>query len=271
MVAFDPARDFTVLPWVVEKLDRPLRDGDVLVGGRREEILDREARLGGKAVTVYARLGVTGVGAFDRACFVTFPTAATLDGFNGEGVSAVLVRLGSGAKPEAVRFALAERADWKVVSGNALFTSVRQTLNAVFWAAAVFTAVALLLSGLMVGSVYSAVVAERRREFGLLLAIGMRGRQLVAVIVAEAGLTTAIGGLVGVSLGAGLLVLTRRSVVFHLEWADIPFVWPPFGTMAIDALICVALAAGLGVLGAAVPACRAARREPHDLVRAEAA
>jgi len=269
LVVFDPDRDFTVLPWVRDKLERPLRDGDVLVGGRREEVLGQEKTLGGKTVTVYARLGLTGVGAFDRACFVTFRTAGTLEGARGEGISAVLVRLGTGARPEAVQFALAGRSDWKVANGNSLFTSVRQALSAVFWAAGVFTLVILLLSGLMVGSVYSAVVTERRREFGLLLAIGMRGRQLIALILAEAGITTTLGGFVGVLLGASLLLLTRRSIVFHLEWAEIPFLWPSLGQTVTDATACVVLACAIGVLGSVVPAWRVVGRDPYDLVRTE--
>ncbi|MGL4461719.1 MAG: ABC transporter permease, partial [Planctomycetia bacterium] len=281
LVVFDPDRDFTVLPWVREQLDRPLRDGDVLVGGRCENLLGAELNLAGKTTTVYARLGLTGVGCFDRAYFTTFATASTLDastldgaagdGAAGDGVSAVLVRLAADAKPEGVRFTLAGRDDWKVVRGDALLTSVRQSLTAVFWAAAVFASVSLFVGGLMVGSVYSAVVAERRREFGLLLAIGMRGRRLVALILAEAVLATALGGFAGVSFGAGLLLLLRRSIVFHLEWADVPFLWPSPGTIAADALICLTLAAALGVVGAAAPAWRAAGRDPHDLLRAEAA
>jgi putative ABC transport system permease protein len=31
LIAFDPARDFTVLPWLQEKLDRPMRQGDVIL------------------------------------------------------------------------------------------------------------------------------------------------------------------------------------------------------------------------------------------------
>jgi putative ABC transport system permease protein len=36
LIAFDPARDITVQPWLAQHLDRPLRKGDVIIGGRRE-------------------------------------------------------------------------------------------------------------------------------------------------------------------------------------------------------------------------------------------
>ena len=37
LVAFDPQNDITILPWVRERLDRPFRTGDVIVGARRPE------------------------------------------------------------------------------------------------------------------------------------------------------------------------------------------------------------------------------------------
>ena len=66
LIAFDPDRDFTVLPWLTEKLDRPFRRGDVIVGGRRAEAVGGEARLFGRTFPVYGRLGLTGVGPFER-------------------------------------------------------------------------------------------------------------------------------------------------------------------------------------------------------------
>src|SRR5215472_2160662 len=39
LIAFDPERDITVQPWLDQHLDRPLRPGDVIMGGRREEPL----------------------------------------------------------------------------------------------------------------------------------------------------------------------------------------------------------------------------------------
>jgi putative ABC transport system permease protein len=33
VIAFDPARDFTVQPWLEQRLGRPIRKGDIIVGG----------------------------------------------------------------------------------------------------------------------------------------------------------------------------------------------------------------------------------------------
>jgi putative ABC transport system permease protein len=283
LIAFDPQRDFTVLPWLAEKLDRPLRRGDVILGGRRTEGLGSELHLFGRSFSVYGRLALTGVGPFERAYFVSFDTAreiaaaarqttgrAILDPAP-ERFSALLVRLGLGATPEQFRFAAARLGGVQVVSGNSLSTTVRQGMTSILDGAVLFTALTLLTTALMVGAMYTGLLAERRRELGLLLAVGMRPGQLVRLILAEAALTTGLGGVCGVLLGAAGLVLFQRSLGYHFAGMQVPFSLPGPAELAVTGLVSVLLCGGVGILGALVPAWQSGRREPYDLVRGEGA
>jgi putative ABC transport system permease protein len=226
---------------------------------------------------VYARLGITGVGPFDRSYFVSFKTAATMIGLDDGGgadpakASALLVRIDVGVRRDQAHFALANRPNWKIADGNLLFTSVRHSMTTVLSCAAGVVVLMLFGTGLMVASEYSAVVSERRKELGILLAVGMRARQLVRLLVAEAMLTTALGGIGGVLLGGTLLLVLRRSLVYHLEWVDVPFRWPTTGWMIVDVVVCLCVASVLGLAGSALPAWHISHREPHDLVRTEGA
>ncbi|MFO0843813.1 MAG: ABC transporter permease [Gemmataceae bacterium] len=269
LASFDPRSDFTVLPWVVEKLDRPMRPGDRIVGARRDEKVDSELSLFGQTLTVYAKLGLTGVGPYDRAVFVTPDTFEQLTDAGAAQASALLVRLRVGAKAEEVRFALADNSEVKVVAGPSLFTSARQTLTALQSGALFFTALLILASVLMVSVVFSAVLAERRRELGLLLAVGAKPRQLRRLVLAEAVMTTGLGGIVGLMLGAGFVLLFYRSLGYYFETVAAPVGWPPPETLALFAGGCVALAGAIGLAGAAVPAWRASREEPYVLMRSE--
>lgn len=280
LVAFDPNHDFTVLPWLKEKLDRPMQPGDVILGARRDETLGAQVTLSGQPLQVYGQLGLTGVGPFDRSFFVTFDTAAAmaeagrlltpgerLEG-NRDHVSALLVRLGVGATPEPVRFAIAQTPGVKVVAGSSLFTSVRHVLTALLEGAVGFTVLVLLVTALSVGVMFSAVLAERRGELGLLLAVGLRRGQLMRLILSEAAIITTLGGLGGLLLGGGLLLLFQRSLGDYFEAVGVPFRWPPLVVMALYAAGCDVLSAAVGFLGAAAPAWRASRQEPYELVRA---
>lgn len=276
LVAFDPGRDFTVQPWLRDRLERAPAVGDILVGGRREEKVGDTLAFAGQTLTVYGRLDRTGVGPFDGACFVTFATAdalarsgARLPGPGPEKVSALLVELDVGATPEQVRFAVAKTPGVKVAAGGSVLTATRQGLSALFGGLAVLVALMLLGCVVMVSVLYSAIIAERRREVGLLRALGARCRQVVRLFVVEAALTTGLGGFCGIVLGAGLLLAFRRSLGYYFQTVNVPFLWPGRDAVLACAGACVLLAAAVGVLGAFLPALRAGRQEPYTLIQAE--
>lgn len=283
LIAFDPSRDFTVLPWLAEKLDRPFRRGDVIVGGRCPEQVGGEVRLFGRTFPVHGKLALTGVGPFERALFVSPETAADIAAASKEATgrdlldaspgrySALLVRLNVGATPEQFRFAAARIEGIQVVAGNGLNTTVRQGMATILNGAVLFTALALLTTALMVGALYTGLLAERRRELGLLLAVGMRPGQLLRLTLAEAALTTGLGGMCGVILGAAGLMLFQRSLGYYFEGYQVPFVLPALSDLTMTGLVSILLCCAVGVLGALLPAWRAGRCEPYELVRGEGA
>lgn len=62
LIGIDPARDFTVQPWLKEKLNRDLRAGDVILGAGRDAPLGSQLVIFGRPHAVYGKLGRTGVG-----------------------------------------------------------------------------------------------------------------------------------------------------------------------------------------------------------------
>ncbi|MFO0879476.1 MAG: ABC transporter permease [Gemmataceae bacterium] len=280
LVAFDPARDFTVLPWIVEGPPGDPGRGGVLVGGRRSEQVGETLVLFGRSFPVRGRLALTGVGPFERAVFVTFETLDDLRQAaasssspvslpDDAGYSALLVRLRVGATPEQFRFAAARLSDAQVIAGNSLTTAVRQGLQTLLHGAVIFAGLGLVAVTLMVAALYTGLLAERRRELGLLVAVGMRPGQLLRIILAEAALTTAAGAVGGVLLGAALLIAFRRSIGHQFEIHQVPFSLPGPLTLVLVGLGSVALCALVGALGALIPAWRLGAQEPYDLVRGD--
>ena len=123
--------------------------------------------------------------------------------------------------------------------------------------AAVFAAAALLLASVGVYGVIAYSVSARRREFGVRMALGARASQIVRAVVRESTLLTATGLLVGIAaavVGAWWL----RSQLFEVAPWDI-------ASLAATVLILALVAVG----ASAVPARRALRTDPAEVLRAD--
>ena len=122
-------------------------------------------------------------------------------------LSGAPLQLAPGATSQQVRFAvLANFASVKVVAGESMLASIRQGLEALVNGMLALMAIMFVSTALMLSVLFSAIIAERKRELGLLRAMGARRRQIMGMLLTEAGVATAIGGLMGSSLG---LVLMR--------------------------------------------------------------
>jgi putative ABC transport system permease protein len=281
IIAFDPARDLTVQPWLDSRLGRPLRAGDVIIGGRREEPLGSEILIFGRPLTVYGKLGKSAVGTHERGLFIGFSTLDELRtimqqicgkkaALEPDRISGVLIELAPGATGQQARFAvLANLPDVKVVSNESMLTSIRQGLAVLLDGTLALMLVMFGSTALMVGVLFSAIITERRRELGLLKAIGARRSQIVGMLLTEAALATAVGGLIGCVLGVLLLRVFEHSLVYYLDSVNVPFVWLDRASILLIALSCIMAAAAIGAAGAFHPAWRAGREQPFDLIRSE--
>ncbi|WOJ88164.1 ABC transporter permease [Methylocapsa polymorpha] len=314
LIAYDPATDFTVRPWLPESQRLAAADG-ALVGERVQIKPGEVLNICGRAMVIAARLGKTGVGPFDESYFVSFydldgliaarrrmslaagvavsgapaapidPLAAAathrhvgaagasncLADLAPDRVSAFLIQLSSGASPEQVKFAIGQIPGIKIVTGNAVFTASRQSLGSLFWGVAIFAGLLLLALLFLVSLLFSAIVQERYREVGLLRAMGARPAQIFSIILIEAGLITGLGGLFGLGFGLSLTFAFARSLGFYFASIGVPFAWPPDWAMWLAALVSVAVAASIGVVGAFIPAWRARRLEPYVMIQTESA
>jgi putative ABC transport system permease protein len=297
VIAFDPAHDATILNWLENRLEGPPGVGDVIIGGRLRGEAGAELSICGTSMTIFGRLGKTGVGPFDDSYFVTFDALTQIislcrssaAGVGGSGeamrhgsdkecprdlvpgrVSAFLLQLSPSAKIDEVKFAIAQLPDIRIVEGNGVLTTSRQALSSLLIGVVVFTA--FQLTGLMVlmSLSFSAIVRERYREIGLLRAMGAGPGQVMAIVVGEAAITTGLGGLAGVVFGTVLLLAFARSLAFYFGLLGIPFSWPPAAILQADVVVALAVSGILGPAGAFVPAWQVRRMAPYALIQAQA-
>ncbi len=282
LIGFEPANDFTIQPWLSEKLNRPLQPGDVILGAGRDGMLGSQLLIFGKPHVVYGRLGRTGVGTHERGVFMSFTTLEALgEAIGGHGtkpavlapgkVSGFLVELSAGSTPLQARFAILSNVKGvKVVAGDTTLSGIRQGLAALLDGILALMVLMFASTALMVSVLFSAIVTERRAELGLLMAIGARRSQVLGVMIIEAVLATGVGGFMGVVLGVLVMRLFERSLVYYLENVGVPFLWVDLPRTIAFAAGAIVLASAIGVLGVLYPAWRASRRDAYDLVRSEA-
>ena len=79
LVAFDPARDFSVLTWLEQR--QPGSIDGLIAGGRLASPLGTTLSVCGRPMSVYGRLGITGVGPFDESYFLSFDALADIVSF----------------------------------------------------------------------------------------------------------------------------------------------------------------------------------------------
>lgn len=282
LIGFEPAADFTVQPWIAERIGRPMGPDDVILGAAQTPPLGAEVTLFGRPFRVYAKLAPTGVGPHERGFFlwsqslialgpaVRAATGALPPMLAPDKVSGFLLELAPSASELQVRFALlAKVPSIKVVAGGSLLTGIRQGLTALLRGMAALMALVFASTAVMVGMLFSAIVTERGQELGLLKAIGARRGQIVGLTMLEAVIVTGGGGVIGVLVGILLLRLFEHALVFHLTQMGVPFLWLDRASTLAAAAVCVLGAALIGAVGALLPAWRASGREPNDLMRGD--
>jgi putative ABC transport system permease protein len=279
-VGFDPAHDLTIQPWLAEKINRPMRGDDVILGASRPAPLGSQVLIFGKPHVVYGRLARTGVGIHERGVFLSLAAFDAMAKSLPDGavpaiaapgkVTGFLVQLAAGATPLQARFAiLSSLKGVKVVSGESSLSGIRQGLSALLDGLLALMALLFASLALMVSVLFSAIVTERRVELGLLKAIGTQRWQMIGMMVIEAVIATGLGGVLGVILGGLVMRFYEHSLIFYLERIGIPFIWLDGVRLAAFAVAAILLACVIGALGVLYPAWRASRRDPYDLVRGE--
>ena len=279
LIGFEPASDFTVLPWLSERLPGTMQPDHVILGAARDLPLGSQVLIFGQPFRVYGKLARTGSGTQERGVFLAserlLALAPAIRAHLGtlpamlerDRVTGFLIQTAPGATELQTRFALLSKIpDVKVIVGGALMTGIRQGLEALLGGLVLLVVALSVSTAVMVALLFSAIMAERRRELGLLKAIGARNSQIVGMALAEAALATAGGAAIGVLFGLLLLRLFERVLVHHLAEMGIPFLWLDGTNTWAVAAACVAGAALVGTIGAFLPAWRMGRRDIHDLL-----
>jgi putative ABC transport system permease protein len=122
----------------------------------------------------------------------------------------------------------------------------------------ILSSIGLLVGGLGVMNIMLVSVTERTREIGIRKALGARKSDIIVQFLTEAVVLTALGGLIGLTLG--WIISRAAGLIFPTLPTAVPL-WA--------AVSGVGVSVGVGLFFGIWPANRAARLDPVDALRYE--
>ena len=147
--------------------------------------------------------------------------------------------------------------DYQLIVPAQLFRQHQATQRIFRIVMAAIAAVSLLVGGIGIMNIMLANVLERKREIGLLRALGARQRDITRQFLREAAVICVTGALAGIVFGGALAYLIAWGADWQVAWAPIP--------VLAAVIACTAVGLAFGVY----PARQAARLDPIAALRTE--
>lgn len=145
-----------------------------------------------------------------------------------------------------------------------LMSSVTDIVNVISYVLIAFVAISLVVSSIMIGVITYISVLERRKEIGILRAIGASKRNISEVFNAETCIIGLCAGFIGIGLTI-LFILPINALIHHLAGIDtINAVLP-----VLPAFILIILSIILTFIGGLIPSKKAAKSDPVTALRNE--
>jgi len=278
LVAFDPDTDFTVKPWLEKNLNRKLGLNEIITGRSVPVIIGDMIPFFGTNFRVAGTMEPTGMDFFDRAVFMSLDAAYKMAEdsktkavqpieIGRDKISTVLVQVNDDITPDrvAVRIEYAISGVKALVSDRVIST-VRNQLSGLIHAIIIISIVLWFIVLLIMAFAFYMIVNERRREIGLLRAMGANKSHISAILLIEASLLSAGGGASGVVFGFGLLMSFKNLMLHYLK---LPYLFPSAAELAVLISGAIVFSLATGLLSALLPSLAILKMEPYEAIRRE--
>src|SRR5574342_407175 len=234
LVAFDPNSDFTVKPWLEKNLNRGLGRNEIITGRSVPVIVGDRIPFFGTTFTVAGTMEPTGMDFFDQ-----------------DEISTVLVRVRDDITPDRVAIRIEHAVNGvKALVSDTVISTVRRQLAGLMQAILAISAILWFIVLLIMAFAFYMIVNERRREIGLLRAMGANRGHLSSIFLTEAGMLSSAGGLTGIVLGYVLLFSFKNLLLHYLK---LPYLFPSIAELAAVTIGAFLLSLATGLVAALLP------------------
>jgi putative ABC transport system permease protein len=274
VMGFDPSTDFSVLPLLLSPLKHDLLDNEVIVGHYVKGDVGSTITVHGQELTIVGQLETTGFSP-DNSIYLNMNGAYAMAADSGSNstnatvragqISAVLVKADKtiGIDP-IIYYVTSLNPGTLVYPMNALGQQVSDQLSTTTQSLYMTALSVIVVSMPLVALIATMGTSERRREIGLMRAMGATQSNVFRLFFAESVVLAIIGGMVGVAISSAGLAAFQEPIANSL---NISFLWPSMLTVLSEMSMALAVAVALAGLAALWPAFRASRMEPYDAIR----
>lgn len=147
---------------------------------------------------------------------------------------------------------------------GALMSSVTDIIDTISYVLIAFVAISLIVSSIMIGVITYISVLERKKEIGILRAIGASKGNISQVFNAETFIIGLTAGLIGIGLTL-LILIPGNMVIHHIADSNEINAVLPAGAAGILILLSVLLT----LIGGLIPSRKAAKSDPVAALRTE--
>ncbi|MGD8525800.1 MAG: ABC transporter permease [Thioalkalispiraceae bacterium] len=228
--------------------------------------LGQRVRIGGQSFRVIGVMAAKGqVLGFDLDDTVYIPVATAMDLLNLDGLMEIDIMYQAQTNlehfVEQVTYRLSKRhgrEDFTITTQEQMLDVLGSILDILTMIVASLGAISLFVGGIGILTIMTISVTERTGEIGLLCALGAKRRHILWLFLGEATILAAIGGLLGLATGLGIVA----GLKILLPGLPVETAWD-YNILA--ELVCVVT----GLLAGILPAKHAADLNPVDAMRAE--
>jgi len=144
-----------------------------------------------------------------------------------------------------------------------LMSSVTDIVNKVSAILVAFVSISLVVSSIMIGVITYISVLERKKEIGILRALGARKRDIANVFNAETLIVGFVAGVMGVLITLLLAAIANPIVYAHYTITDIARL------PLTSAVVLIVVSMFLTFIAGLIPSSAASRRDPVEALRSE--
>jgi putative ABC transport system permease protein len=285
LFGIDPVTDFTIQSWLGHPLEKPLGQGEVIVGSSIRGDVDSRISFFGHSYTIAGRLDPTQSPA-DRTIFLRLDDAYALAATDGVvpasapritpgDVNAVLVRDLPGEDSGSVYTLIKWNLSYSypstyvsVIGRHFTLDPVSENIQDIPLLLNSISAIVVVVALPLIALIAAMVTHERQREIGLLMSMGAKRNAIFFLVISESLILAAAGGIIGVAVSiiAFFLMNTRGVLNSSLQ---VTFAMPSIAEITIMGGIALAVVILIGSISSLWPAYHSSTMNPYEAIRSE--